>query len=76
MSQREEQKAGSWRSEPWPWIIIGLLGSTVIAGIITVWIAVVNPDPMVVEEGEYQQIKSELRAQSDSEDVQPDSADG
>ena len=76
MTQEKDQAGRSWRREPWPWFIIGLLGITVIAGIVTVWIAVSNPDLLVVEEGEYQQIRSELRAQSDSEDEKPDPGDG
>lgn len=76
MSQSEAKNSRSWRREPWPWFIIGLLGTTIIAGIVTVWIAVTNPDLLVVEEDEYQQIRSELRAQSDSEDDQPDPDDG
>lgn len=53
-----------WYREPWPWIIIGLLGSVIIASFITLWIAVSNPDAMVVNEAQYQEIKGGLRAQN------------
>jgi len=52
-----------WYREPWPWIIIGLLGTVVIASFITLWIAASNPDALVVRDQEYQTIKGELRAQ-------------
>ncbi len=52
-----------WYREPWPWIIIGLLGSVMVASGVTVWIAVTHPDALVVEEGEYREIRSEMRAQ-------------
>jgi hypothetical protein len=52
-----------WYREPWPWIIIGLLGSVVIASLITAWIAVANPAIMAVDDAEYQEIRSGLRAQ-------------
>ncbi len=52
-----------WHREPWPWIIIGLLGTTVVASLVTLWIAVANPDIQVVDEEEYQKIRSEMRAQ-------------
>lgn len=53
-----------WHREPWPWVIIGLLGATVVASLVTVWIAISNPDPSVVDAAEYQRLQSELRAQS------------
>ena len=53
-----------WHREPWPWFIIGLLGAAVIASLVTLYIAVANPDLPVVDEAEYDRIKRELRAQS------------
>jgi hypothetical protein len=63
MTQQKTPESRSWHREPWPWIIIGLLGTTIIASIVTLWIAMTNPDFLVVDDSEYQQIKSELRAQ-------------
>ena len=57
----------SWMREPWPWIIIGLLGTTIIACMITLWLAISHPDPNVVDAESYRQIQQELRAQSLSE---------
>ncbi|MEE4217700.1 MAG: FixH family protein [Xanthomonadales bacterium] len=65
MSGAGAQVAGKpWFREPWPWIIIGLLGTVVIASFITLWIAMSNPDALVVRDSEYKEIKGELRAQN------------
>ena len=60
-----------WHREPWPWFIIGLLGAAVIASLVTLYIALTNPDLPVVDEAEYDRIKLELRAQSPT--PEPDS---
>ncbi len=57
-----------WYREPWPWFIIALLGAAVIASFVTLWIAISHPDVLVVEDKEYDRIKSELRAQPGSEE--------
>lgn len=58
-----------WYREPWPWIIMGLLGSVIIASLITLGIAISNPDAMVVDDAQYRQIKGGLRAQSLDQDA-------
>ena len=68
MSARDDITPGQpWYREPWPWIIIGLLGSVVVASMITFWIAASNPDGLVVDDAEYQEIRRGLRAQESSE---------
>lgn len=57
------QDARPWYREPWPWIIIGLLGTVIVASMITLWIAVANPDGLVVDDAQYQEIRRGLRAQ-------------
>ena len=59
-----------WYKEPWPWVIIAIPAAAVIMGVITFYLAVSNPDYLVVEEEQYLGIKSELRAQPQS-DVSP-----
>ena len=56
-----------WYREPWPWIIIGLLGATILASLATLWIAISNPDHAVVDDAEYDRIRSEMRAQDVTE---------
>lgn len=45
------QHSRPWYREPWPWILISLPATAVIAGIITVWIAATSADGLVV--GDY-----------------------
>ena len=52
-----------WYRQFWPWFIIALPASAVIASFITLWLAVSNPVTLVVDEEEYRQLKSELKAQ-------------
>lgn len=56
------REARPWYREPWPWFVIGLLGAAITASLVTVWLAVTNPDLLVVEDAEYQLIRSEMRA--------------
>ena len=56
---------------------VGLLGTVVIASLVTLWIAASNPDGLVVDESEYQEIRRGLRAQESGqgpaeEDADPD----
>jgi hypothetical protein len=39
----------AWYREPWPWILIGLPSAAVVGSLVTAWIAIVNPDPLVVD---------------------------
>ncbi|MBT8069117.1 MAG: hypothetical protein HKP21_12920 [Xanthomonadales bacterium] len=66
-----------WYKQFWPWFIIALPASVVVASFFTLYLAVSNPDQLVVDEDEYRQLKSELKAQSpepeskESEDGDP-----
>ncbi len=51
-----------WYREPWPWVLIALPLLAVVAGFATLWLALSNPDYLVVDDEEYDRIKSELRA--------------
>jgi hypothetical protein len=61
-----------WYKEPWPWVAIAIPAAAVIMGIVTFYLAVSNPDHLVVDDGVYREIKSELRAQQPSESTLPD----
>jgi len=56
-----------WYKEPWPWVAIAIPAAAVIMGVITFYLAVSNPDYLVVEDEQYRGIKSELRAQPKSD---------
>ncbi len=45
------QHSKPWYREPWPWFLISLPATAVIAGLSTVWIAVESDDGLVV--GDY-----------------------
>jgi len=53
-----------WYRQFWPWFIIALPTSAVIGSFVSLWLAVSNPDHLIVTDDEYQQIKSELKAQA------------
>lgn len=52
-----------WYKQFWPWFIIALPASVVIASFFTLYLAVSNPDQLVVTDNEYRELKSELKAQ-------------
>jgi hypothetical protein len=61
-----------WYREPWPWVAIGIPAAAVIMGLTTLYLALANPDYLVVEDQQYNEIKSELRAQTSSDTAQPE----
>lgn len=40
----------TWRSEPWPWILMSGPGIVLVAGAITTWIAFASADGLVAED--------------------------
>jgi hypothetical protein len=52
-----------WYKEPWPWVAIAVPGAAVVMGVITLYLALTNPDYLVVDEEQYREIKSELHAE-------------
>lgn len=52
-----------WYKQFWPWFIIALPASAVIASFISLWLAVSHPDQLVVTDDEYRRLNSELKAQ-------------
>lgn len=39
-----------WHRQFWPWFLIALPASVVIASLVTIWLAVSRPNPMVVDD--------------------------
>ena len=71
--QTTEQKP--WYREPWPWVAIAIPGIAVVMGMVTLYLALTYPDHIVVDETEYQSIRSEMKAQSSGGDT-GDTPDG
>ena len=71
-----------WYREPWPWVAIAIPAAAVFMGITTLIIAIMNPDPLTVDERTYQELRSELTAdqaadaEEDAQDVPHDPGDG
>ena len=57
------EAAVPWHKQFWPWFIIALPTAAVIASFVSLWLALSHPDQLVVTEDEYQQLKSDLKAQ-------------
>ena len=62
--QAEAMHNQPWYRHFWPRLIIALPASAVLASVISLGLAVSNPDHLVVDEQEYQQLRSELKAQT------------
>ena len=59
-----------WYKQFWPWFIIALPASVVVASFFTLWLAISNPDRLVVDDDEYRRLKSELKAQTPAQEKQ------
>jgi hypothetical protein len=47
MSQFDPTQKEIWWKQPWPWIILAMLGSVVVASMVTIFIAVKTQDTLV-----------------------------
>lgn len=65
-----------WFREPWVWFIIALPAATVVACAFTIWLAITRPDYLIVDDKEYQQIKTELLATPEQQAILPGPSDG
>jgi len=63
-SEQVQEPVEPWYRQFWPWFIIALPASAVIASFISLWLAVSNPVHLVVTDEEYDRLRSELKAQS------------
>ena len=62
-----------WYRQFWPWFIIALPAAAVLASFFTLWLAISNPDYLVVDDEEYQRLNSGLKAeQTDKPEPLPD----
>jgi hypothetical protein len=51
-----------WYHYPWPWVAIAIPAVAVIGGLFTLYLALTHPDPLVVDDRQYQELRSELGA--------------
>lgn len=63
-----------WYKQFWPWFIIALPASVVVASFFTLWLAISNPDQLVVDDDEYQSLNSGLKAQLPVQEKQKEKA--
>ena len=64
-----------WYRQFWPWFIIALPASAVVASFITLWLAISRPDYVVIDDNEYQALKSGLKAQQVEQKTESDHKD-
>jgi hypothetical protein len=63
------QETKPWYRHFWVWFIIALPAAAVAAGLFTLWLAVSNPDSLVISAEEYQQLRSSLKAETAQDDT-------
>ena len=63
-----------WYRHFWVWFIIALPAAAVTAGLLTLWIAMSNPDLLVIDEDEYSRLRSSLKAQPAEPERKPDTS--
>jgi hypothetical protein len=64
-SPEQERHPEPWYRQFWPWFLIALPGSVVIASFVTLWLAVSRPNPMVVDDYSRIARSTELRLERD-----------
>lgn len=62
---RQGHQPEPWYRQFWPWFLIALPGSVIIASAVTVWLAVRTPNPMVVDDYSRIARSTELRLERD-----------
>jgi hypothetical protein len=61
----EEQTPPPWYRQFWPWFLIALPASVVVASMFTIWLATSSPNPMVVDDYAKIARSIELRRERD-----------
>lgn len=75
-SQPQNPDQAPWYRQFWPWFIIAIPSTAVIGGFFTLWLAITNPETLVVDQQEYEQIRDELKAQDHDKDGAKREPDG
>ena len=63
MTLRSDSKP--WYKEPWPWILMAGPGTVVVAGFVTLWLAIVSNDGLVTDDYYKQGMTINQRLQRD-----------
>ncbi|MGK2924268.1 MAG: FixH family protein [Lysobacterales bacterium] len=58
----ETSQIHPWYRYPWPWVAIGIPAIAVIGGLFTLYLAITHPDPLVVDDEQYRDLRSGLVA--------------
>ena len=66
----ESTQLHPWYRYPWPWVAIAIPAVAVFGGLFTLYLAISHPDPIVVDDGEYRELRAELRAEPQAADTQ------
>jgi len=64
-----------WYRQFWPWFIIALPATAVVASFVTLWLAISRPDYIVIDEDDYQRLKSGLKGQEVEQKTDTDHGD-
>ena len=62
-NQPETIEHPPWYRQFWPWFLIAIPASAVVASMTLLWLAITNPVQLVVEDNEYNRLRSEMKAQ-------------
>jgi hypothetical protein len=68
---RETSQLQPWYRYPWPWVAIAIPAIAVVGGFFTLYLAITNPDPLIVDEQQYREIRADLQADPESESARP-----
>lgn len=64
----ESGQTKPWYRYPWPWVAIAIPAVAVAGGLFTLYLAVTNPDPLIVEDHRYEELRAGLQAQPEAND--------
>jgi hypothetical protein len=67
----ETSQIHPWYRYPWPWVAIAIPAIAVAGGFFTLYLAITNPDPLIIEEHQYREIRADLQADPQSESTGP-----
>jgi hypothetical protein len=67
----ESSQLYPWYRYGWPWVAIAIPAIAVIGGMFTLYLAISHPDPLVIDDGQYREIRSGLQAQPTEDSVPP-----